>query len=280
MNRLALDQVLAAVSSIPSLPAVVMDLLASLENDDDIDIGKIQRQIALDQALSARTLRLANSSFYGMRSQVRSIADAVSILGFRNIRNIATTAALMERLNGDGTAAFGMQAFWRHAMGTALCARALARHAGLHQDYGYTTGLLHDIGRLVLATRFAGPYQAAMAHRQTQDCLVIEAEQAVLGLDHALVGSALARHWNFPESMVLAVQYHHQPLDPQAEPMAALIQGADAIAHALDFDGDPNNLVPLVPARTWQQLRMDAGNLREVVEEVDQRFEAAAQMLS
>lgn len=173
MNMLTRSQVLEAVDSLPSLPAVVLELIASLDDDDDdADSDVLAGKIALDQALSAKALRLANSPFYGLRREVMSVRDAVAVLGFRTLRNLATTAALVDAFGRNGNPSFGFLAFWRHSVGTALCARSLVSHLGMRADVAYTAGLVHDIGRLVLATRFADAYGDVMALGLNGDHLI------------------------------------------------------------------------------------------------------------
>lgn len=278
MTMLTLPEVLKAVNSLPSLPAVVLELIASLD-DDDVDIDTLAGKIALDQALSAKTLRLANSSFYGVQRQVTSPRDAVTVLGFRTLRSLATTAALVGALGAGGNPSFGFLAFWRHAIGTALCARALALQLALNSEAAYMAGLMHDIGRLVLATRFAGAYASVIARRRADDCYPVDAERAVLGLDHAMVGEALARHWKFPEAILHSTAHHHNP-GVSAEPLAMVVHVADAIAHALDLSDDPDDLVPEVSDQSLQMLGLDAQCLIAIFQDVEKKFEATCSVLA
>ena len=279
MPVLLMADVLKTIHSLPSLPAVVLDLLASMEQDD-VDIDTLARKIALDQVLTAKTLRLANSSFYGMQRQVNTVGEAISVLGLRSVRNLATTAALMGHLANGASGSFCVLAFWRHSIGTALCAQALAAHLGLNKDQAYTTGLLHDIGRLVLATRFAGDYSAVMAHRAAHKFPVVEAEQAVLGLDHTAVGEALALHWKFPEAMQRAVARHHASGLPGEDAMAQLICVADATAHALGFSSEEDDQAEPVAQTTWQSLGLDEKMQLAAFKDAERQFEAACSVLA
>ncbi len=279
MTPLSMEQVLKTIHAIPALPDVVLDLLASMA-DADVDIHPLQRKIELDPVLSAKTLRLANSSFYGVQRQVRSVGDAVSVLGLRSVRTLATTAALVHAMPQHGASAMDLRAFWRHAIGTALCARALAVRCGLSPEFGYTTGLLHDIGRLVLATQFSDSYRAALTRRAQDDGFLVQAEQAVLGLDHTQVGEAMARHWKFPLPMQAAVASHHHPGDdPDTEISAVLVHAADAIAHAMDFSSG-DEPVPVVQAAVWQRLGQDSDSLQSVLAEAQLHFEASCSVLA
>ena len=264
MNTLTVTEVLGAVNTLPSLSAVVLDLLVAIDQPD-VDIDLVARKVALDPALTARALRLANSSFYGMPRQITTMPDAVAVLGLSSVRNLATTTALMGALAQPDPGAVDPQAFWRHAIGTALCARSLASHGATQQDQAYIAGLLHDIGRLVLATRFSGHYQAVLALRSATDCYLLDAERACLGLDHALVGAALAQH--------------HAGDVPDLQPLTQVVHLADALAHALGFSGDDDELVPLVADATVLGLGLDRQQLINTCADAERQFEAVCSVL-
>ncbi|MDO8252776.1 MAG: HDOD domain-containing protein [Rhodoferax sp.] len=277
MNTIAPEDILRKIHNLPSLPTVVIELLASMDQDD-VNIDALSEKIAQDQALTAKTLRLANSSFYGMANQVTSIHEAIAILGFRTVRGVATTAALIGTFARHGS--INVLPFWRHAMAEAICARELASHLNLNSEHAYTAGLLHDIGRLVLVTQFQPHYEATMLHRAQHDCHLLDAERAVLGVDHAVVGQVLTRHWKFPEAMQQAVACHHAPLIQGMQALSLVILAANTIAHALDLSQDRDDLVPPVPAGLWKQLGLDEKALRRVFKNAEQQFEGANLVLN
>lgn len=233
MNQLTMPQVLQKISYLPSLPLVVMELLTSLDKEST-DVTTLAESIGLDQTLTAQTLRLANSSFYGMAREVTTIAQAIAILGFRTIRSLATTAAFLNSLPHAQESAFELSTFWRHCIAVAVCARELAPVMEVNSEQAYTAGLLHDIGRLVLATQFPSQFDAVLSHRTTQHCTLTEAEMAVLGLDHTAVGQALTQHWNFPVALQQTVAVHHAAPRPGEIPLATAVRAADRLVHALE----------------------------------------------
>lgn len=278
MTRLVLDEVLKKIHSLPSLQTVVVELLASIDQDD-ANIGALALKIEQDQALTAKTLRLANSSFYGMQRQITTIEEAIATLGFRTVRGVVTAAALTGFFANSAQTAFEITPFWRHAIATAVCARELAPYLQLNPEHAYTTGLLHDIGRLVLATQFPSHYKAAMAYRAQHDCSLLIAERTVLGLDHAVVGHALTRHWKFPETIQQALATHHAPLGEAPIPMQMAVIASDAIVHALDFSQEQNDAVPDFPAGIWAQLNISDNDLLQVFANVEKLFLRASLVL-
>ena len=273
------DDVLKRIHNLPSLPTVVMELLASIDQED-VDIDELARKIAQDQALTAKALRLANSSFYGMANQITVIQEAISILGFRTVRSLVTTAALIGAFAGTKQTNFNATPFWRHAIAAGVCARELAPHLKLNPEHAYTAGLLHDIGRLVLVTQFEPNYEATMLHRAQNNCRLLDAEHAVLGIDHAAVGHILTQHWKFPEAIQHAVAFHHSAQVQDIAVLTQVILASDVIAHALDLSADEDDAVPTIPVALWQHLDLDEKTLVNVFKNVEKQFEGASLILS
>lgn len=278
MSRLTHDAIVANLDDLPSLPAVVAELLSSIDQDN-IDISVLAKKVSYDQALTAKTLRLANSSLYGLQVKVTTIQQAITYLGFQTTRNLITAAAVTGCFADAQCAGFDEQAFWRHSIATAACAKILARQVRFNQDYAFTAGLLHDIGRLVLVSCFPQQYAETIAYRGAHDCYMLEAERAVLGIDHVAAGQALAQHWNFSETMQLAIAYHHEPDAPDAAFLAGLIHVADAIVHALDLAQAPDDLVPPVHPSAWTALGLDQDAYLHVFRETELQYEEITMVL-
>ncbi|SEN99374.1 HDIG domain-containing protein [Duganella sp. CF517] len=285
---IAADDIIKCVRDLPSLPAVVAELLATMERED-IDTHVLAAKIALDQALTAKTLRLANSSFYGLQSKVTTIQQAISVLGFHSIRTLVTACSVTASFTPDKDIEFDFQAFWRHAIGSAVCARALAPRLGVNPDTAFTAGLLHDLGTLVLCTRFPADYRRVAAYRREHDCVTSAAQLAVFGIDHAAVGAALTSHWKFPQQIQAAVAGHH--LADQAVAQATggaraaptltmVVYMANILAHALDMSGQEDDQVPPLPLEVWQALALDDGAWDSTFAEAEQLFHDMCQTLT
>jgi putative nucleotidyltransferase with HDIG domain len=278
MNTIGLDEVRQKIHRLPSIPTVVIDLLNSM-NQDDVQIDTLAKKIGQDQALTARTLRLANSSFYGLARQVTTIQSTIAILGFKTVRSLATSAFLMRSFAASPKSNFRVTHFWRHAIAAAVCAREIASRLNVNPDHAYTAGLIHDIGRLVLVTQFQPNYEAAMAYRAKHDCSLFEAELEVLGIDHAAVGHALSQHWRFPEAMQQAVACHHVSNSLELQPLSLVVMAANAVAHGLDLSLDDDDLVPAVASGLWQKLGLDEATWIEVLGNAERGFEGESLVL-
>lgn len=278
-HQLTLEQAVAGMKDLPALPLVVNELLASF-NNPDVELGELAGKIANDQALAAKTLRLANSSFYGLQSKVRTISQAIAVLGFDSVRALVVGAGVIDCFKAGRANDFDFDGFWRHAIATALCARALARRGGSAPELAFVAGLLHDLGRLVLVTRFPEGYAQVLAERKLRDCPLLEAERAVFGIDHAQVGRALGQHWRIPEAICRAIANHHQPMQQDHGELPAIVHVANVIAHGLDLQGDVDDVVPPLVQGAWDSLRLDGAALRVVFAATEAQFEDTCQILA
>lgn len=278
MSALTPDQIVHSVEDLPSLPAVVMELLSSIEQDD-IDISVLAKKVSHDQALTAKTLRLANSSSFGLQVKVTTIQQAITFLGFQTTRNLITAAAVTGCFPSGRCPGFNDKAFWRHSIAVAACARALARRMRFNQDYAFTAGLLHDIGRLVLVTAAPEAYADVIEWRLHNDGGWQDAEHAVLGVDHVEAGVALADHWNFSSTMRQAIAFHHAPETPGAGFLAAIVHVANAIVHALDIAGEENERVPRVASVAWDAMGLNEEAFLHLFHETEVQFEEISAVL-
>jgi putative nucleotidyltransferase with HDIG domain len=271
------EELANGLEDLPSLPAVVMELLSSIDQED-VDISVLAKKVAHDQALTAKTLRLANSSLYSLQVKVTTIQQAITFLGFQTTRNLITAAAITGCFPAGQCVGFDDRAFWRHSIATAACARVLARRMRFNQDYAFTAGLLHDIGRLALVVRFPQQYAQAIAARGA-NLHLLDAERAILGTDHVAAGVALAQHWNFSDTMRQAIAHHHDPETAGAGFLATIVHVANAIAHALDLAQDKEELVPAVSSVAWTALGLSEEAYLHVFRETELQFEEMSTIL-
>ena len=278
MTPLSTDEIAASVRDLPALPAVVMELIQSI-GDANANAELLATKISHDQALAAKTLRLANSSFYGLSRRVTSISEATAILGLRTLRSIATAAGLVSGFSDAACKGFHFDAFWRHAIGTALCARSLAQALRLDEDAAFTLGLMHDIGRLVLVSCYPQRYAAALAYRGEVDCVVSDAERFAFDTDHASVGAMVVERWHFAPSVVAAIARHHAPQADAEESLVDLLHVADNMAHALDLSHLADDMVPPLSMAAWSRLALTESVCVQVFRATESQHDAVCQAL-
>ncbi len=259
-DTLDVRRLASQVQALPPLPQAMAEVMLALGNQ----ALSAQRSIALiesDPALAARTLRLANSAFYGVPGRVGSIGDAVRLLGLRTVASVLSAAALHGLLKLPACPGFDFEAYWHHAIATALAARALAPLAGVDADQAFLAGLMHDVGQLVLAAHLPADAQATIDHARQAGQPLHQAETALLGVSHAQVGAWVAQHWHFPAAIASAIERHHGldlPPAGQAPGLPALVQLSSVLAAevmAAQPAGLPPAMQPLLRA-----LALDAHN--------------------
>lgn len=194
-------------AKLPSPAPVVLTLYEQLEHGSAEDIAQL---IEADPAIAARLLRLANSAFYG-RSTVASIREAVIRVGIVDVAALVLATEVMQLFRGIPTERWNLQQFWEHSLLTACYSQTLAPPAiQAHGAPVWLCGLLHDIGRLLLARHCPTEYAQVLAETNAGVTL-LDAEQATFGHTHAVVGAALLQAWEVPDDLAVCAARHHEP---------------------------------------------------------------------
>ena len=234
VTRLGRGEIQTQLGRCPSLPSLgsINKALQGLLLTEQRYTAQIAEIIRRDPSLTSRLLRLVNSVYFGLTTPVNSIEEAVFYLGVRQIRQLAMVTPVIEdfqRLTRQ--CAFPWREFWQHCIGTALLTREITTNVpGPTDDSDYVAGLVHDIGKIVMAWSF--PEHFAEIHRQALPGLrpVIEIEHEVLGINHCELGALYLERHRLPELMIFTARYHHSPEPaPQFPHTVAAVQLADLL---------------------------------------------------
>lgn len=267
MNH-AITELVKGVDGLVTLPVVFVRISQLVESNNS-STGEIAAAVNLDPSFTLRLLRVANSTFYGFPATIDTVSKAVSIIGTRQIRNLALTTAVADSFSGLPNSLVSMENFWRHSLYCGLAARKLAMLAGKSDaEAVFTAGLLHDIGELVIFNRL--PEQAKEALLLVLDSAdelaVYQAERQTMGLDHAQVGGELARQWKLPAMLEECIAFHHDIQAAKRYPReTAFVHIANILAlmaelQTLDFD----EVAPVDP-EAWELTGLTAD---EVIDSV------------
>ena len=230
LNDTHLKEVIGRLKTVPSLPALYVAVTEALRSSDSsiTDIGNL---IAQDMGMSAKVLQLVNSAFFGLSNRVSSPRQAVLLIGIENLKALVLSVQVFSDLGGHLTRELGF--LWNHSMSTASFAKAIARvelsSSGVRED-AFTAGLLHDVGRLVLASAFGAEYREVLKRAAEPGVLLASCEGDAFGCTHNGVGAYLLGLWGLTDSIVEAVAWHHQPVHAQPNSFSALIA-----VHAADY---------------------------------------------
>lgn len=258
-----------------SLPEVFFRL-NELVNDPRSTIKDICRVLETDTALTARLLKIVNSPLYGFTSRIDTISRAVTIVGTHELRDLALATSVTKAFAGLPAGLLTMDDFWRHSLYAAVVARALARQRRLlNPERFFVAGLLHDVGSLILFRKVPELARAALARVQGTTLLLWEAEQQVMGFDHARVGAELLSTWKLPASLCEAVAFHHAPLEAPTAPLeATIVHLANGIANLRGRAKSPLIPPPQLDARTWEAIGLSPEEVMDaVIADAEQQLE-------
>ncbi len=267
------------LEDIPSLPSVVAEVNKAIRNPR-VNANSVGQIIMRDQALSAKTLKLVNSAFYGFPGKINSVTRAIIVMGFQRVRNLVLTASVLENFK-DRSAAFDFGGFWRHSLGTAISAEILCKELALQEtDDAFVAGLLHDIGKLLIALYAPETFGKVCKEVTGNNCLMVEAEEKVLGITHAVAGAWLANTWQFPPKLTHAIRMHHNPKEVREHhEIVYLTHCADIICRALDFGNGGDKKIPKISGHVWKALKIDRDILERSMEQILEALEKAKDFL-
>lgn len=211
-RELIKTRILSKIREIKSFPQFVVETIRKL-NDPDSSAQGVASSLSRDEGLVIRTLKLANSAAYGISREISSVAEAIALLGYKNISNIVLSASVYTVMDKSLTGyALDRGALWRHSLTVAYASRYISQMTkkGLPEE-AYVGGLLHDIGKVVLNDYVRFGYGIIVKLVEEQRIPFLDAEIQVLGFDHAMVGTMLVEKWGLPEPYKYAVAHHHSP---------------------------------------------------------------------
>jgi putative nucleotidyltransferase with HDIG domain len=264
--RMLLDK----VEVLPLSPSLLPKLLPSL-SDVDTNFDEVVRIISMDQALTAKLLQICNSAFFGHSESVSTVAEAVSRVGYQSVYLLVATINGSNCFPCPSPKGVDMGKLWRHSITCAFNAKFVAESAGMDGNLLFTAGLLHDIGKMIMAQ--AHPQVIGSGFYQPTDATSTEREMIQFGCTHAEVGAALLEKWKLPAQLAISVRHHHDPAAALGfAPIAACVSLGNQAAHS--------ELHPKIVERpefkaALDLLKLDAGELKRWQE----KFRASRELI-
>jgi putative nucleotidyltransferase with HDIG domain len=260
LDKREIENRLASCPCLPSL-AKIESALKGLLGSDQRYTSQIAEIIRRDPSLTARLLRLVNSVYYGISNPVKNIEEAVFYLGMRQIRQLAMVTPIIEDFQVlAGHTRLEWRGFWHHCIAVALMTREVLDLVQAQKtDSEYVCGLLHDVGKIAMASAFPDHFAEIYIHRTEAEMDLMELEREVLGMDHAELGAMYLQKQNVPEMYIEVVQYHHKPgLAPNHGQVAAAVQVADLMVQSakIGYSGRlaPQDPQPWLKTTGWKML--------------------------
>jgi putative nucleotidyltransferase with HDIG domain len=267
IEKSALRARVEGTTNISTIPEVIAKLRRMMDSPQ-VSAATVGDEISKDQVLAAKVLRLVNSGFYGFRTPITTITQAMVLLGFDVVKTLVLSASVLDILELMNKYLAGL---WEHSLATARVGNALAERLKLpNPEEIAVSGLLHDLGKVVIAQKFPAEHQQIRALVAARRCLQVEAECEVLGATHAEIGMWLLKRWGLPSKLVYPIAYHTQ-FHPGREfaDRTAVVHLADIMcrARAWGFAGD--GLVPAINRDAWDLLKVTMADVHDVYVQLD-----------
>jgi HD-like signal output (HDOD) protein len=218
-------------------------------------------------------LKIVNSSFYGLPAKVDRVSLAVTLIGTRELSALALGINIMSMFKSIPGSLISMRSFLQHSLACGIVSRLLAAQKNMRQtEQMFTSGLLHDLGRLILLIYFPEEILGALIHARRDSANLYPVEKKRLGCHHAHIGKYFLNRWRLPLIIENTVCFHHEPEDAPDPVPAAIVHVADVLVNALGIGTSGESLVPPLNARAWEALELPPSCFEVVTHQTVHQF--------
>ena len=272
-----IERLFRRIGEVSTLPAVAIQIM-EVANDSSTGAEDLHEAVQFDAALAMRIMRTVNSSYYSLQNKVGDLKLAITLLGFKEIRNLAMTAYIAQLFKKDsGHGSYTREGLWNHLIGVGTVARLIAETSRcVAPREAYLAGLLHDLGIILLDQYLHKPF-AQIIDTLDEETPVCALEREILGFDHAELGQFVGSQWSLPEHLTTPIRYHHDPLQYVGEHQQMVYTVALANffcdSKGLSARGVANKQVP--PAEVFYGVGLDKPQVTAIWEKLDQALKAA-----
>jgi putative nucleotidyltransferase with HDIG domain len=262
------SKIYSKIDELPTLPVVLPKLLSLIESDS-ANFSRATDVIYSDPSLTSKILKVANSAYYGFSQQITTLKSAVALLGFSMVKSLALSMGVFQTMPLSGKDNhFSQKGLWIHSLAVATTMTELDKRIGKKDgsEHVFVTGLLHDIGKIVLDHFFNDIFQQVLDEtHEAKGEEFHEIERRIIGFDHGEIGAMLLERWKFPEVICNAVALHHKRELPEGRASidVALLRIADVIPQELGL-GEEDNLRPSKIEEDLKLLNIDRSDLENV----------------
>lgn len=257
------------ILKLPTLPMIFSRINKTIlkPNSSANEIGRV---ISKDTSLSARLLKIVNSAFYGFPSRIDNISRAVAIIGTRQLSSLASGVTVIDMFKDIPSDIVDMKSFWKHSIACGVNARIIASYQGIQNaERLFLSGLLHDIGRLILYNYAPDHSTYALAKAKRTNTMLNRVEYEDIDFDHAKIGGLLLKKWKLPVLIEHAVTYHHSPQKSQYPLEPSIVHLADIIANATGIGSSGECFVSPLDLDAWECIGLSANILNLTIKQAD-----------
>ncbi len=235
--------------------------------------------ILLDPVLTAKVIRMVNSAYFGLPQEIKSLKQAVVLLGINTIKNVAITSAFLGKSYLKGSDILNGEDFWKHSIGVAVASKMIAKRLGIEEKYleeYFIAGIIHDIGKILMNNFFPDEMRQILEISSRKNMLITDIEKAVLGLSHEEIGIAIGKKWKFENNLLYAVGRHHSPvLTGSSAIFSMVVAVADTFVKVLKMGFSGNYRVTPVPEEVWKVLELSEESVFQTLSDIGSEIEKA-----
>ncbi len=264
---------------LPEIPSIAFELQEVIENPMS-SAEHIAQVVSKSPSLTAVLLRIVNSSFFCLPSKISTVSHAVSLIGTQEISVLALGISVFSIFKNIPKETIDMHSFIGHSLLCGLLSRVFAAHKNVPQtEQLFVSGLLHDLGRLILYIYFPDESRNVLARSRNCNKLLHEEEKEYLGCDHAQLGVQLMKQWNLPLILENNVLYHHSPSEAQQTVPATIIHLADIITNSLGIGSSGEKFIPSFDYNAWEDFEISPSSFETIIGQATHQFHALESIL-
>ncbi|MCD6551616.1 HDOD domain-containing protein [Thermotoga sp.] len=277
-----IDKILEGIDKLPS-PNIVVQRIVAVCSKPDASSSEVANTLMMDASLSARVLKLANSAYYGIPRKITTLSEAVMILGFKTVRNLALSVFTYDMVFKNRSSSVDRERLWEHFIATAVASETVAETVGYPlKEEIFIAGLLHDIGKVVYDFLLSEILEMEVKIAQKLKKNLIEVEEELEVPYHTEVGAKLLRSWNFPDLLVYSADYHH---NVNANPnelflnQVSMVHIGDVLANLMIRGASLSWGDPVLSPFALNALRLKPRVVLKILERSKKKYERAKEFL-
>jgi len=278
MKENVIHKVKASIEKMPPLSPVIHKIV-KIANDVTASAQDLTDIIQMDPVLTAKVIKMVNSSYFGFTREIKSLKQAVVILGINTIKNVALSSVVVGNLNVKDDSVLNGEEFWKHSFAVAVASKTIAGMIGIDpklvEEY-FVAGLIHDIGKILVNNFFHDEMVQIDKIASEKKYPITLIEKKILGLNHEEIGIAIGKKWKFENNYLFAVGKHHNPVTSGKSAIFSMVVAiANYCVRILDIDGTVSSLIDPVPDEVWTMLKLEEGKVLEDLESINSEIEKA-----
>ena len=282
MEKILIAKVKASIDKMPPLSPVVNKII-QVANNVSSTAQELTDVIQMDPVLMAKMLKMVNSAYFGLSNDIRSLKQAVVMLGINTIKNAALSSVVLGNISINKNSSIDGESFWTHSFGVGIASKIIAKKIGIDskllEEY-FAAGLMHDIGRIVINNFFPEEMKKIQEMISEKKYSILDVEKNVLGLTHEEIGIAIGKKWQFENNFLYAVGRHHNPVTTGSSSIYSMIVSvAETSVRILDLGNFNEGIIEPVSNEVWRVLGLDQDIVLNEISSLESEIQKARSFL-